>query len=170
MGDLIIRRRAEMQGETWLPVANDVFRLSNSYENYSNGELNFTRGSTSWANFAMYNSLTHTFAQLEGKRIRVEFDYTITGSVGSNRGIVFAISEWPGQSFPNANDRKSFVSLPDAKSSSGHFSWSSVLSVSTFTGNVNLHDPSNYMGGMIYLMAGTSVKATLTNIKYEYLQ
>lgn len=155
----------------WLPITEDVFQC-NSYTTYKNGVITISKGSTGWKNAAKFNSLLYTFAQLEGKTIHVAFDYTISGTVGNNRGIVFSISEWPSQSTASLNDwsqRKSFVSLPDCKDASGHFEWTEELSIDTFTGGTNLHSPNNYIGGIIYLMAATNVSCTISNIKYEYL-
>ena len=153
-------------GDIWLPIAN--YSFGHLATTYSDGVISFTRGSTSWQCASYFNSLTHTFSELEGKKIRVDFDYTITGSVGSNRGIVFAMNEWPTTSLSNMNNRKAFVSLPDCKEASGHFNYETILSEDTFTGGTTLHDPDNYIGAIMYLMAGSSVKGTIYNLKYEY--
>lgn len=167
-----LMHKVEDGSDIWLPVADS---LSTNYSSYvvidnDNDSVTFRRGSTNWTYFAMFTPLSHTYGDLAGKRIRCSFDYTITGNVGSNRGIVLAISEWPNAnpSPSTANDRKSFRSLPDAKDASGHWEWEEALDYTTFN-NQNLHSDNNYMGGMIYLMAGSSVSAVVTNLKYEYL-
>ena len=137
------------------------------------GVLKFTNGSTSWSNYCKLIDLPYKYSDLEGHKIRVSFDYTVSGSVGSgNDGFVFVPNEYTAKttSTRKAGISQNTTGLKTTTSASGTLSWSGILSTDLLTYSPNDHSANNYWGALLAFHANASASATISNIVYEYLE
>ena len=176
-----MRRRREMMqaatSEIWRPIATTPMQFKTygtgvSF-NSSTGVLSFSKGSTSWGNYCKLINMPYKYSDLENHHIKVEFDYTIAGSVGSgNSGLVFVPNEYSNNTANST--RKAGISQNTTglkfSDSSGHASWSGILTTDLLTYGPENHSANNYWGAMIAFHAATTASATMYNIVYEFLQ
>lgn len=166
--DGILRRRSMMQAEETTEVWEDVSSVSASqwteHPNWSVSGGTFTCNPTikNWNYRISATHLKYQWGNIKNtaKKVKIEFDYTITGMVSGDQ---FAVSYGLFSGKSNGN-RQAFKSLQRIEENgSGHYS--AIASPIEFT-NGTIND-SHWLGTSMYAYASSGSHFEISNITME---
>lgn len=129
-----------------------------SITNVTQNGATFTAPSTAqWNTYMFQSPLSLTTASMEGKKVKIEFDLEIDGTVTSGVGIASGIASYSSAAPSTAAHRTKYKGQNIL--TEGH----SSIEFSVNSENVNI-DANQYLGIFIYWNADNNAKAIVSNL------